>query len=60
MLLFDLLKLWEPTFTASKAKVHLARHNGKEHSLDVFLVGKFDAGNHGKGARTLRKSSLCP
>jgi len=40
--LFDLLKLWEPTFTPEKAKVHLARHNGEEHPLDVFIQGGFD------------------
>lgn len=42
MLLFDLLKMWEPTFTPTTAKVHLARHNGEEHPLDVFLEGRFD------------------
>lgn len=40
--LFDLLKLWEPTFSPEKAKVHLARHNGEEHPLDVFIQGGFD------------------
>lgn len=42
MLLFDLIKMWEPTFAASKTKVHLARHNGLEHPMDVFLEGAFD------------------
>lgn len=42
MRLFDLLKVWEPAFDASKAKVHLARYNGNERPLDVFLEGKFD------------------
>ncbi|MFJ2982664.1 MULTISPECIES: GIY-YIG nuclease family protein [unclassified Pseudomonas] len=42
MLLFDLLKQWEPAFTPSTAKVHLARFNGEERPLDVFLEGRFD------------------
>jgi hypothetical protein len=42
MILFDLLKLWEPTFSAEKAKVHLARFNGNEQPLDVFIEGHFD------------------
>ncbi|TFZ44683.1 GIY-YIG nuclease family protein [Stenotrophomonas maltophilia] len=42
MRLFDLLRAWEPTFDAKKAKVHLARYNGNERPLDVFLEGRFD------------------
>lgn len=42
MNLFDLLKLWEPTFAPEMTKVHLARHNGEEHPLDVFIQGGFD------------------
>lgn len=42
MVLFDLLKLWEPAFSADQAKVHLARWNGKEHPIDVFLQDDFD------------------
>lgn len=42
MNLFDLLKLWEPMFSPEKAKVHLARHNGEDHPLDVFIQGGFD------------------
>lgn len=42
MLLFDLLKQWEPAFTPTHSKVHLARHNGEECPLDVFLQGRFD------------------
>jgi hypothetical protein len=42
VVLFDLLKLWEPTFAAGKVKVHLARFNGEEQPLDVFLRGDFD------------------
>lgn len=41
MTLFDLLKLWEPSFTPDTAKVHLARHNGVDHPLDVFIAGDF-------------------
>ena len=40
--LFDLLKLWEPAFSPEKAKVHLARYNGEDHPLDVFIQGGFD------------------
>jgi len=40
--LFDLLKLWEPSFTPEQAKVHLARYNGVDHPLDVFIQGGFD------------------
>lgn len=42
MRLFELLKIWEPTFQPEKAKVHLARYNGNERPLDVFLEGQFD------------------
>ncbi|MGX1021020.1 hypothetical protein AB7M33_003696 [Pseudomonas sp. Y3 TE3536] len=42
MLIFDLIKQWEPAFTPSTAKVHLARFNGEERPLDVFLEGRFD------------------
>lgn len=55
MLLFDLLKLWEPGFTAENAKVHLARHNGKEHPLDVFLEGRFDAWQSWQTQRNFQK-----
>lgn len=40
--LFDLLKLWEPTFSPEQTKVHLARYNGEDHPLDVFIQGGFD------------------
>jgi hypothetical protein len=55
MLLFDLLKLWEPTFSPAKAKVHLARHNGKEHPLDVFLEGRFDKWQSWQGNQSFKK-----
>lgn len=42
MRLFDLLKVWEPAFDPPKAKIHLARYNGNERPLDVFLEGTFD------------------
>ena len=42
MRLFDLLQTSEPAFEPSKAKVHLARYNGNERPLDVFLEGEFD------------------
>ncbi|WP_223434234.1 MULTISPECIES: hypothetical protein [unclassified Pseudomonas] len=40
--LFDLMKLWEPTFSPEQAKVHLAGYNGEDHPLDVFIQGGFD------------------
>lgn len=40
--LFDLLRMWEPPFEPSQAKVHLARYDGDERPLDVFLEGRFD------------------
>lgn len=42
MRLFDVLKVWEPSFEPPRAKVHLARYNGSEQPLDVFLAGRFD------------------
>lgn len=42
MILYELLKTWEPSFSAEKAKVHLARYNGTERPLDVFIQGTFD------------------
>lgn len=42
MLLFDLLKLWEPEFSPQQAKVHLARWNQQDNPIDVFIAGGFD------------------
>ena len=42
MRLFDLLKVWEPSFDPKLAKVHLARYNGNERPIDEFLQGTFD------------------
>lgn len=42
MKLFDLLKHWEPEFSSKKSKVHLARHNGEQHPMDIFIQGNFD------------------
>lgn len=42
MYFLDFLTLQEPTFAASKAKVHLARHNKIEAPMDVYLQGRFD------------------
>jgi len=35
MNLFELLKIWEPSFAADKAKVHLARDNGEDESTRI-------------------------
>lgn len=42
MRLFDLLPLWEPSFAASRAKVHLGRYNGKDRPIDEFLAGRWE------------------
>jgi len=42
MRLFDLIALWEPDCTPQKAKMHLARHNGIEDPIDVFIRGEFE------------------
>lgn len=42
MRLFDLIRLWEPTCTPGNSKVHLARHNGIEDPIDVFIRGEFE------------------
>ena len=42
MYLFDLLKLQDPSFVPENAKVHLARNNGFEEPIDVYLRGGFD------------------
>jgi hypothetical protein len=42
MQLYELLRSWEPGFTSKGAKVHLARFNGRERPLDVFIAGNFD------------------
>jgi len=55
MLLFDLLKQWEPDFTPAHTKVHLARYNGKKHPLDVFLEGRFDEWQSLQSQRSFEK-----
>lgn len=42
MQLFDLLRMQEPSFDPSKAKVHLARWNKIDHPIDVYRRGEFD------------------
>jgi len=53
--LFNLLSLWEPEFAAEKAKVHLARHNGREQPLDVFVQGGFDEWQCWQRARNFQR-----
>ncbi len=55
MKLFELLKVWEPTFEATKAKVHLARYNGNERPLDVFLEGQFDEWQRWQSKRNFQR-----
>ncbi len=42
MRLFDLLRMQEPSFDPSKAKVHLARYNQVDQPIDVYKRGEFD------------------
>lgn len=42
MKLFDLIKIWEPDCTPEKTKLHLARNNGIEDPIDVFMQGEFE------------------
>jgi len=42
MRLFDLIKVWEPDCTPENAKVHLARWNGMDDPLEVFVNGEFE------------------
>lgn len=55
MILFDLVRCWEPAFAADKSKVHLARHNGSEHPLDVFIQGNFDEWQRWQDARNFQR-----
>lgn len=55
MLLFDLLKLWEPAFALEKVKVHLARKNGEDEPLDEFLQGRFDDWQRSQGNRNFQR-----
>jgi hypothetical protein len=42
MHLFDLLRMKEPSFDPSKAKVHLARWNKIDHPIEVYRRSEFD------------------
>lgn len=55
MRLFDLLRVWEPSFEPSRAKVHLARYNGNEQPLDVFLEGRFDEWQRWQSKRNFQR-----
>lgn len=55
MRLFDLLKVWEPSFDPRRAKVHLARWNGNERPLDVLLEGKFDEWQEWQNQRNFQR-----
>lgn len=58
MVLFELLKLWAPTFSAEKSKVHLARYNGNEQPLDVFIQGNFDEWQRWQSGRNFQREFL--
>lgn len=51
MRLFDLLRLQEPSFDPSSAKVHLARYNQIDHPMDVYRHGGFDAWQQWQNAK---------
>lgn len=55
MRLFDLLMMWEPSFEPKRAKVHLARYNGNERPLDVFLEGQFDEWQRWQSERNFQR-----
>ena len=55
MRLFDLLPLWEPTFSPSKTKVHLARYNGNERPIQEFLEGRWDEWQRWQTAPNFRR-----
>lgn len=55
MILFDLVRCWEPAFSVKKSKVHLARYNGSEHPLDVFVQGNFDEWQRWQEARNFQR-----
>jgi hypothetical protein len=42
MHIYDLIQQWVPEFSSNETKIHLARWNGSEHPIDVFISGKFD------------------
>lgn len=56
MILFDLLQLWNPSFRAESTKVHLARYNGIEKPLDVFIQGNFDEWQCWQGRRNFQRN----
>ena len=43
MKLFDLLQLVDPNAAPERCKIHLATSNGREHPLDIYLAGEFEA-----------------
>jgi hypothetical protein len=49
------LKLWEPEFSAKKSKVHLARHNGSQEPIDVFIQGNFDEWQRWQSGRNFQR-----
>lgn len=52
------MKLWEPSVSPKNAKVHLARFNGVEHPLDVFIAGNFDSWQSWQSAKNFEKEYL--
>jgi hypothetical protein len=55
MILFDLLKIWEPAFLAENSKIHLARYNGTEHPMDVFVQGEFEEWQRYQNSRNFQR-----
>jgi hypothetical protein len=42
VLLYNLIKLYEPSFDPAGTNVHLARNNKIDDPIDVWLDGRFD------------------
>jgi len=55
MLLMDFLKIALPDLTPDVTKFHLARYNGEEHPLDVYIHGYFDEWQSWQGKRNFSR-----
>lgn len=55
MLLLDFLKMALPDLTPDTTKFHLARFNGEEHPLDVYIQGYFDEWQRWQGRRNFSR-----
>lgn len=51
----DLIRVAEPSFALSQAKLHLARWNGIEDPMDVYFQGRFDAWQEHQTGRNFQR-----